>query len=677
MKLEVQKETKNYNVKESLIINAKGVTLIALVITIIILLILSGVAIATLTGENGLFARAKQAKENYSISSAKEKLQLAISDLMVEQTSKGENLTKEDLPKINNNEIDVKSTETFPVEVICENYIFNVDENFTVTYVREASGTVVTFTTEPESYTNKDEIKILVKISNPKGIKSIQKPGETDRILAQGQKEVGIDYKVTKNGHYIFTIVDEEGKETVKDIYIDLIDKLKPIDFIPEVQLKNDNNIIIIANAQDSERTEESTKSGINYCEYYIKKDTEKGYVKYNTNEIKNLEIGKYQIFVVAYDRAGNSKQSTTVDVKISVKYKSISAGGGHCLAIDNQGNIWSWGKNNYGQLGDGTGDNRKKLVKIEAETKFKQISAGNDYSLAIDSEGNIWSWGDNGYGQLGDGTTKTQKNPVKIKNDIKFEEISAGREHSLAIDSEGNIWSWGYNACGQLGDGTIHNTKEPIQITYSNKFTKVVTGYNYSLAIDKDGYLWGWGRNREEMLEVGTKEDILIPKKIMKETQFSQISADINYPWFYNLTIDNKGNIWSWGHNNYGQLGNGTTENKMIPNEIVINESYFVKTSIGTYSSFAIDRDGKIWSWGNNNCEQLGDGTTKDKLKPSKINSEGCFLDISAGKEINASFCLAIDSEGNIWSWGRNNYGQLGFETVVYDVSTPTKINF
>lgn len=108
MKLEVQKqkETKNYNVKESLIINAKGVTLIALVITIIILLILSGVAIATIRGENGLFARAKQAKENYSISSAKEKLQLAISDLMVEQTSKGENLTKE--------------YETSPVSILAE-----------------------------------------------------------------------------------------------------------------------------------------------------------------------------------------------------------------------------------------------------------------------------------------------------------------------------------------------------------------------------------------------------------------------------------------------------------------------------------------------------------------------------------------------------------------------------
>ena len=109
-------ESDNLNLK--FVRKNKGITLIALIITIILLLILSSLAIATLTGENGLFARAKQAKENYSVSSAKEKLQLAISDLMVEQTSKGENLTKEDLPKINNNEIDVRDTTDFPVELL-------------------------------------------------------------------------------------------------------------------------------------------------------------------------------------------------------------------------------------------------------------------------------------------------------------------------------------------------------------------------------------------------------------------------------------------------------------------------------------------------------------------------------------------------------------------------------
>ena len=331
----------------------KAITLIALVITIIILLILGGITIATLTGENGLFARAKQAKQNYSISSAKEKLQLAISDLMVEQTSKGENLTKEDLPKINNDEIDVRDTTDFPVEAICEKYIFEIDNEFKVKYIGEANGTVITYTTEPESYTNKDEIKILVKISNPNGIKSIQKPGETDRILAQGQKEVGIDYKVTKNGHYIFTIVDEEGKETVKDIYIDLIDKLEPLDFTPEIQ-KDGSNITIIENGQDAESNEISTKSGIDHYEYYLKSAVQSEYTKYDTNKIESLATGKYSLYIIAYDRAGNFKESEKIQITISTPLKEIEIGDSTSYGIDIEGNLLAWGYNSFGELGNG-----------------------------------------------------------------------------------------------------------------------------------------------------------------------------------------------------------------------------------------------------------------------------------------------------------------------------------
>lgn len=153
-----------------------GITLIALVITIIILLILSGIVIATITGENGLFTRAKQAKEDYSISSAKEKLELAISDLIVEQTSKGEDFTKEDLIKINSDEIDVKSTDDFPVEVICQSYQFSIDKNFIVTYIGKANETIVTYTTEPEGYIKEGKILIKIKVSNSNGLQKIQNP---------------------------------------------------------------------------------------------------------------------------------------------------------------------------------------------------------------------------------------------------------------------------------------------------------------------------------------------------------------------------------------------------------------------------------------------------------------------------------------------------------------------
>ena len=293
----------------------KAITLISLVVTIVILLILAGIAIATLTEENGLFVRAKQAQQNYSISSAKEKIELAISDLMVEQTSKGENLRKEDLLKINSDEIDVRNTDNFPIEAICQNYKFNINENFTVTYVGEANETIITYTTEPEGYTNKDEVKVLVKISNPKGIKSIQKPGETDKILPQGQTEVGIDFTVTKNGHYELKVEDTNEKQTIKDIYIYSIDKLPPKDFTISIGNIKTTSINIKIEVEDSNETDENAKSGMDRYEYYIKKSSNIEYVKYTSTEkeytYKNLSKDtSYNIYVIAFDKAGNKKQT-------------------------------------------------------------------------------------------------------------------------------------------------------------------------------------------------------------------------------------------------------------------------------------------------------------------------------------------------------------------------------
>ena len=636
---EILNDIRSYNFKKGSINKNCGITLISLVVTIIILLILGGIAIATLTGENGLFARAKQAKENYSVSSAKEKLQLAISDLMVEQTSKGENLTKEDLPKINNNEIDVKSTETFPVEVICENYIFNVDENFTVTYVREASGTVVTFTTEPESYTNKDEVKILVKISNPKGIKSIQKPGETDRILAQGQKEVGIDYKVTKNGHYIFTIVDEEGKETVKDVYIDLIDKLEPLDFEITAKLENDK-ILISGTAQDAEKTEESTKSGIEYYEYYLI-DKDKKETKYTTNEIlkDTVPFGEYKVYVIAYDRAGNPKQSNIVELTINTKTKMVATGLTHSLALDEEGNLWGWGKNSYGQLGDGTTEDKRSPIKIKAKAKFKQIAVGSAYSFAIDEEGNLLAWGYNGYGQLGDGTTTDKTSPVQIMKGTKFTQISVGGDaYSLAIDEEGNLWGWGKNFYGQLGDGTIENKTSSIKIKPETKFKQIATGDGHSLAIDEEGNLWAWGYNCHGQLGDETEINKKVPVQVKTNIKYKEIAAGYNC----SLAIDEQGNLWEWG--------SLAVRLSKIPVQIKL-ETKFKQIAVGERYSLAIDEEGKLWTWGNNAYGQLGDGTKINRKSPMEIKPETKFKQIAAHRYHS----LAIDNEGNLWAWGNH----------------------
>ena len=294
---------------------SRGITLVTLVVTIIVLLLLAGIAIATLGGENGLFSKVKQSREKYSIAEAKEKLELEISNLQIDLEGKGEDLKKEDLPKINKEDIDVRDTTNFPVEVIYKNYKFEIDSSFKVNYIGEANETIITYTTEPEGYTNQNKIKVLVKISNPKGIKLIFKPGETDGIIPQNKTTAGVDFSVTQNGHYILNVEDVDGNKISKDIYIDQIDKLPPKDFSVNTGDVKTTSINITIDVEDSEKTAENTKSGMERYEYYIKGPSDDKYTRYESAEkeytYKNLSKNTaYNIYVIAYDKAGNKKQS-------------------------------------------------------------------------------------------------------------------------------------------------------------------------------------------------------------------------------------------------------------------------------------------------------------------------------------------------------------------------------
>ena len=633
----------------------EAITLVALIVTIIMLLILAGITISTLGGENGLFARVKLGKERYAISEAKEKLELEITNLQIEQQGKGEELKKEDLPKMNNDEIDVRDTTNFPVEVIYKNYKFEVDSNFHVTYVGEANETIITYTTEPDGYTNQNKVKVLVKISNPKGIKSILKPGETDKILPQDRTTAGIEFTVTKNGHYILKVEDIDGNEVSKDIYIELIDTLAPGEFTPEIQ-KADSSITVIENGKDAEATEESCKSGIDHYEYYLIDSSNKE-TKYDTNKIENLALGSYKLYVVAFDKAGNNKKSSLIEFKLSIRFKMVDAGEYHTLAIDMQGNLWSCGNNSYGQLGDGTTEDKTSLVQIKNGTKFIKVVGGTNHSLALDESGNLWAWGWNNYGQLGDGTTENKTNPVQIKDGTKFKEIAGGYGHSLAIDENGNLWSWGYNSFGQLGDGTTENKTSPVQIKNGIQFKEISTGNYHNLALDENGNLWSWGYNSYGQLGDGTKTNRISPVQVKAETKFKEISNKILN---HSLAIDENGNLWSWGYNEDGQLGDGTTENKTSPVQIKSGTKF--KQITGGNHSLAIDENGKLWGFGLNCFGQLGDETTINKVSPIQIKKGIKFKQISNG--LNQSF--AIDESGSLWAWGWNNYGQLGDGTTV-----------
>ena len=272
-------------------------TYIVLLFLVLILIISSIFSINKIKETNNL--------KLYSLDS-KETLETAISNLKEEMESKGKNLTAEVLPKINNEQIDVGDTNSFPIKVVCDNYEFQVNSNFEVNVVGEANGTIVNYSSKYPSYTNNQIVNNLIKINDDSGIKTIEYPN--GHILnGHNKKNITIDYTVSVNNSNIFTIINSKGEKRIKDIYIDKIDTLSPNDFSASTTIEK-RKLTISGSTTDKEPTSnKDTLSGIEKYEYYLKKDTETDYKKLDSNIVEKLATGIYNTYIIAYDRAGNT----------------------------------------------------------------------------------------------------------------------------------------------------------------------------------------------------------------------------------------------------------------------------------------------------------------------------------------------------------------------------------
>ena len=336
---------------------------------------------------------------------------------------------------------------------------------------------------------------------------------------------------------------------------------------------------------------------------------------------------------------------------------------------IDPSTNIWAWGRNSYNQLGDGTTSNRGIPIQITAlsDKGITAIAASLNHSLAIDSDGEVWAWGLNNYGQLGDGTYTQRDIPVEITalSGKVITAIAASLNHSLAIDSDGEVWAWGRNFHGQLGDGTEINSCIPIQITaLSGKgIIAIAAGGSQSMAIDSAGDVWAWGRNHLGQLGDGTYTQRNTPVKI--NALFGKGIIAIATGENHSMAIDADGDVWAWGSKDYGQLGDGTTGYySHTPIQITaLSDKGITAIAAGGSHSMAIDSAGDVWAWGRNNIGQLGDGTYTQRNTPIQITalSDKGITAIAAG----GSHSMAIDSNGDVWAWGLNDYGQLGGPTT------------
>jgi hypothetical protein len=160
-------------------------------------------------------------------------------------------------------------------------------------------------------------------------------------------------------------------------------------------------------------------------------------------------------------------------------------------------GQVFTAGENYYGQLGDGFRIDRFSPVSIARYGSYVAISAkGNGNTVAIDSNGMIWTWGRNDYGELGDNTTTYRSSPVSIVRSGSYVSVSAGAVHTVAIDDVGMVWAWGANGYGGLGDNTNVNKSSPVSIARFGSYIAVSAGAVHTVAIDDVGMVWAWGAN-------------------------------------------------------------------------------------------------------------------------------------------------------------------------------------
>jgi alpha-tubulin suppressor-like RCC1 family protein len=367
-----------------------------------------------------------------------------------------------------------------------------------------------------------------------------------------------------------------------------------------------------------------------------------------------------------------------------------------HSVAFRDAG-LFAWGANSYGQLGSGdqnNSDTRYLPVQVTgaAATGMSGVSAGGTHILAFNTTpGNVYAWGNNGFGQLGNGSTSANATPVLVLDASStaltgVTAVSAGASHSLAISNQ-NVWTWGSNSEGQLGVDTATPFRiTAAQITALSTVDKIAAGGAHSLALS-NGQVQSWGSNTAGQLGfVTTSTSIPTPGTVVKAADSLPLSpvTDIAAGGSHSLFIA-AGAVWACGLNIFGQLGVGdTTDRKAGAVQVNLTGVSGVpdKVAAGLDHSLVLMSDGTVWGWGLNNYGQLGNGGTLNDITPVTApvqvlrNTDQLPLIGIVKIAVIGYHNLAVDNLGQLWVWGYNAFGQLGLaDNDTFDRNYATQV--
>ncbi len=341
---------------------------------------------------------------------------------------------------------------------------------------------------------------------------------------------------------------------------------------------------------------------------------------------------------------------------------------------------LYAWGDNLYGGIGDGTRTQRLSPVPVTGMTDVSAFSGGHYHSLAVKSDSSVWAWGWNSARHLGDNTTIDRLTPVPVKGPggigqfTGISAVAAGIQSNLALKTDGTVWAWGGNSFGELGDGTTQGRATPVRVGTLTGVTAIACGQDHGLALKSDGTVWAWGRNKWGELGDNTRSVRFIPVQVKSSggTGFLTGVTNIAAGYGFSLARKSDGTVWTWGYNGTGELGDGSTVNRLTPVQVFITGVTAV--SGGGWHSMALKADGTVWTWGGNFAGALGNGLTGGgSLVPAQvkgIHGSGLLTGVSS---ISCGYLhsTARLSNGGVVAWG----SQIGNGSNA-DTNTPVRVS-
>jgi alpha-tubulin suppressor-like RCC1 family protein len=360
----------------------------------------------------------------------------------------------------------------------------------------------------------------------------------------------------------------------------------------------------------------------------------------------------------------------TSGTVTISAQNARLGAGSFHTCGLTVGGVAYCWGYNPYGQLGVNTGTSpRLSPVAVSGGLLFQAISTGSYHGCGLTTTGAPYCWGRNEYGQLGDGTLSNSTSPLAVSGGLVFQTISGGYQHTCGLTAGGVAYCWGSNEFSQLGDGTGTARTSPVAVSGGLAFQTISTGYMHTCGLTATGAAYCWGFNGYGQLGTSSGNPTS-PVAVSGGLVFQAISAFA----VHTCGLSTDGAAYCWGSNEYGQLGDGTTSNRTSP-VAVLGGLVFQAISVNYRHTCGLTTGGAAYCWGYNaNYGQLGDGTTIDRASPVAVSGGLVFQSISTGE----THTCGLSTGGATYCWGHNGFGQLGDGTGVdhwgpVPVSAPT----